>query len=321
VTDWDPKDPDATDLRIRQALRQLERPVDVEAVSRLVLSRVRRRRLVRRALAAVAACIAIAGTVLGATWALGSGPTTTKLDVVAPPTAATTSYPPVSGARTAVTPDVVGQNYDQAELDMVNAGLGPTYVWVHSPDIPAGIVIAQSPAADMPFSPLTGGGDLTVSIGPASVAGARPCRAIDLSARRGAPISEATGAGTVDWGLTNVSDHTCVLDGYPAISLVDSAGHTLGFTYIHAGDQMTTGAAPAPVYLPPNSEAWVRFNKYRCDLPAQDTATSMVLRLAAGGGILQLSTTFEYCQETPSLMVYVSPFEPVEGLLYPSPNH
>jgi PASTA domain/Protein of unknown function (DUF4232) len=318
VTDWDPDEPDATDLHIRRAVRQLERPVDIEAVSRMVLGRVRRRRLVRRALAAVAACIVIAGTALGATWALGSGPSTTKLDVVSPPTTAATSHPQGSRATPVVTPDVVGQNYEEAQQNMVVAGLGPTYVWVHSSTVPAGVVIAQSPTAGTLFSPLTGGGDLTVSIGPASVPGARPCQASDLSARPGPPISEATGASTQDLGLMNVSGRTCVLDGYPTLTLVDSAGHRLGFTYSHAGDEMTTDASPAPVYIPPDSEAWVRFDKYRCDVPAQDTAAYMFLVLPSDGGAVRVSTRFSYCQEAPSLVVFVSPFEPVERLLYPT---
>jgi len=81
---------------------------------------------------------------------------------------------------------------------------------------------------------------------------------------------------------------------------------------------MTTGALPQPVYLPTGSAAWIRLNKYRCDIAAQDTTMTMRVSLPSGGGTLDLPAALDYCAEAPSLTIAVSPFEPVEMLLYPS---
>jgi hypothetical protein len=64
----------------------------------------------------------------------------------------------------------------------------------------------------------------------------------------------------------------------------------------------------------------VRLNKYRCDIAAQDSAASFRLTLPSGGTIDEAapSSRFEYCSETPSLIIAVSPFEPVEMLLPPA---
>ena len=153
-----------------------------------------------------------------------------------------------------------------------------------------------------------------VSIGPSNIPGAHPCQAADLKAQPGPRVSEATGQHTRDWLLTNTAD-PCVLDGYPAVSALDDKGRALGYSYSHSGDQMTTSAPPQPVYLPHGGAAWIRVNKYRCDIASQDTATTLRVTLPSGGGILDLPVALEYCTETPSLTIAVSPFEPVIALL------
>ena len=146
---------------------------------------------------------------------------------------------------------------------------------------------------------------------------AQPCQAAHLSVRPGAAVSEATGQHTRDWSFTNIAA-PCVLDGYPAVSAFDTDRRVLGYRYSHAGDQMTTGAMPQPVYLPSGSAAWIRMNKYRCDIALGDTTTTLQVSLPSGGGAVDLPASLDYCAETPSLTIAVSPFEPVEMLLYPS---
>ena len=135
-------------------------------------------------------------------------------------------------------------------------------------------------------------------------------------------MSEATGQNTLDLSLTNVSPSPCVLDGYPVVALLDARGRLLPFHYVDGGDEMTTSAAPLPVYLPPGATAWARMNKYRCDIGSTVFAHAVVFRLPDGGGRLTMLRTvypvYDYCDEMASIAVNVSPFEPVEDYLYPS---
>jgi Protein of unknown function (DUF4232)/PASTA domain len=220
-------------------------------------------------------------------------------------------------------PDVVGKNYAAAQLEMATTGtygLNVGYRFVHASSALADEVVAQSPRAGATAkvgSEVT----LSVSIGPADVPGAEPCAAPALRAQLAPPVSEATGQHTLDVSLTNVSRSACVLEGYPVVELLDANGRTLDFKYSHEGDQMTTRAKPSPVYLPPKAQAWARVNKYRCDIASTDTVSTVVLELPKHGGSMTVTKSqypvFDYCQEAASLIVTVSPFEPVEVLLSP----
>lgn len=227
-----------------------------------------------------------------------------------------------------VVPDVVGDNYGAAQLRLATTGsLGVqvAYRLVHDSEVLAGNVVTQSPSAGAAVSSnqtVT----LFVSEGPARVANAAPCTAADLRARSGPSVSEATGQHTLDISVQNVSRATCVLKGHPTVSLLDAHGRGLGFHYTHRGDQMTTGAPPSAVYLPPGADAWVRLNKYRCDVTVTDHAATVALGLPRGGGSITLrlpgpshAEYFSHCDEAASLTVAVSPFEPVSILLWPSP--
>lgn len=82
-----------------------------------------------------------------------------------------------------------------------------------------------------------------------------------------------------------------------------------------------TGAAPQPVYLPTGGSAWVRLNKYRCDVSTQAATASLRLALPSGGGVrdaVGLSRSLDDCSEAQSLRITVSPFEAVQMLLAPS---
>lgn len=280
--------------------------------------RTRRRLLAGSVVVAVAAAIAIPIAALSAGSSrqaviVSPGPST-------PTTAAKSLIPPAPGPTTIVAvPDVVGQTYfPTASIAIASANLVSKYQLEHSATVSAGTVIVQSPAAGSTVSSDTTV-SLGVSIGPADIPGAQPCRAANLKVVPGEPVSEDTGQRTTDWSLTNLAN-SCVLEGYPTVTALDSQGRVLGFSYSHSGDQMTTAAAPQPVYLPKGSSAWIRLNKYRCDIQTQDTAASLRLNLPSGGGTLSLSAAFSYCSEAPSLTIAVSPFEPVEMLLSSIPN-
>jgi len=216
-------------------------------------------------------------------------------------------------------PDVVGKNYEDAQIDI--GSVGPVKNrFVHSPTVFAGNVIAQSPASGTTVdegSQVT----LSVSIGPAAVPGSEPCIAAALRPGQGERVSEMTGQHTLDVSLTNTSRSTCVLAGYPVVKLLDAHGRTLDFSYSHRGDGMTTGAKASPIYLLPAGEAWARINKYRCDIAPIETASTVVFELPHNGGSINVTRPhyhYDYCQEAPSLAVTVSPFEPVEALLWPT---
>jgi len=232
----------------------------------------------------------------------------------------TSTLPPAPGASstTLVTvPDVVGQVYSEtAQPAVATANLLTAYRFEHSTAVVAGSVISQTPAAGSRV-PAETTETLVVSIGPASIPGAQPCQAAHLSVQAGAPVSEATEQHTRDWSLTNLGA-PCVLDGYPAVSALDQAGRVLGYSYTHAGDQMTTGALPQPVYLPTGSAAWIRMNKNSCVVGVADTATALQLNLPSGGGTLKIPASLDYCTQAYSVTIAVSPFEPAEILLNPS---
>lgn len=219
-------------------------------------------------------------------------------------------------------PNVLGDDYRDAQVRLAtitpSSWVNVLYRLVHAAGARNGVVTAQS----VPAGTVVAVGSavtLTVSIGAAAVVGAKPCTPSALVAALGRGVSEATGQNTIDVAFVNSSASTCVLDGYPAPTVVDAAGSQLPFSISHAGDQMTTSAAPSPVYLAPGSAAWVRLNKYRCDITTTDTGTSIVFRLPAAPGTLVVHPVdWGFCHEAPSSIVAVSPFEPIELLLVAS---
>lgn len=299
--------------------------VDVQRLLEATLRRSRQLRNRRQLFAAgiavaVAAAVAIPAAVISGGSArhaviVSPGPTTSSTST------GSTSVPPPGPTGTVTVPAVVGQTYiPTAQMALADAGLTAQYQLEHSGAVTAGTVASQTPVAG---SRVPSGSTVTVvvSTGPANIPGAQPCQAPALKVQPGQLVSEATGQHTIDWSLTNLGN-PCVLSGYPAITALDQQGQVLKFTYSHSGDQMTTAATPQPVYLPTGSSAWIRLNKYRCDVTIQDTTTSIKFALPSGGGTLDLSgltRRFDYCAEPQSSTVAVSPFEPVEMMLSANP--
>jgi len=265
-----------------------------------------------RPLVMVAPLIALATLILAA---CGHGTETARSTTSTTTPSKAFAAPPTTVQKTV--PNVVGLNYQVAQVDMAtigSLGLPVDYRLVHDSTIASGLVVAETPVAGTEVNDSMNV-TLTVSIGPAAVPGASSCQAADLHVSLGPPVSEATGQDTVDVAFTNMAQSTCVVDGYPTVSLVDATGKRLGFIYSRSGDQMTTDAAPGPVYLLPGSAAWLRVNRYRCDIAIQDESSTMLLSPPGAVGTLSVPASFSYCDEAASLIVTISPFEPIELLL------
>jgi hypothetical protein len=130
----------------------------------------------------------------------------------------------------------------------------------------------------------------------------------------GARWSEKTGQHTATVAIANRSGGACVLDGYPLILLLDRSGHELAFTYSHSGDQMITARPPKAVRVKVGGVAYFAFNKYRCDVRALAVAAAVRVKLPGGAGTrtvhLPHHPIIDFCHESPSRIVTVSPIEP-----------
>jgi hypothetical protein len=149
-----------------------------------------------------------------------------------------------------------------------------------------------------------------------TAAEARPnCRASSFSIATGFAISPATGQNPLTLRLTNRGPNTCVLYGYPTISLADRRG-AIPFAIRRGGDQMVTARHPTRVLVRPGRLSFVVLNKYRCDLG--DRRLARTLRLGFPHDTSRrLSLTLSryprigYCgQGDAGSTVATSPFEP-----------
>jgi hypothetical protein len=225
-------------------------------------------------------------------------------------TAAKPVLPP--GLPPVTVPQVAGTTFRAANLTLGRVNLGIDVKLVASDTVSPGLVVSQEPAAGRTaaaFSTVT----VAISSGPAQPLAAPNCQPSDLRLDLGEPVSEATGQHTADLVLTNISRANCNLYGYPTVALLDNKGKVLPFTYSHQGDQMTTAAQPLVVSLRTGWAAYVRINKYRCDITADDTTATLRLTLPGNHspslGLTYQGVSLDYCVEAPSLVVVVSPFE------------
>jgi len=139
------------------------------------------------------------------------------------------------------------------------------------------------------------------------------CASGDLTLSALGPVSEATGQDTRDFAITNTSSRPCSVDGYPSIMALDASGQPVPFVYQDKGDQMVTSRPPSEVVLMPGGRAFVRINKYRCDVQSVTATKSVRVSLPGGGVIGQIpigtGTDFSYCGfNDPGSTVSVSPF-------------
>lgn len=105
--------------------------------------------------------------------------------------------------------------------------------------------------------------------------------------------------------LTNVSRRSCVLDGYPRVTLSHDEKR-LPFVYRHGGGPYVTRRAPQRVTVQPGRHAYFLVAKYRCDGGILSTVTSIrILLPATATGAMTLNLRepgvgeFDYCKRYP----------------------
>jgi hypothetical protein len=111
------------------------------------------------------------------------------------------------------------------------------------------------------------------------------------------------------------------LRGYPAVTILAESERQLPFVIATSGDQMVTDDPPGIVNLPTGHAAWIRLNKYRCDLGSVAVGRRLMLGVVADGDALTLALDpmrphgigLDYCgKDDPGSAIHVSPFEPTE---------
>jgi hypothetical protein len=116
--------------------------------------------------------------------------------------------------------------------------------------------------------------------------------------------------------LRNRGAKPCVLDGYPAVALINAHGKQLAFRVRHRGDQLVTSRQPVAVRVRPDPSAFFVLNKYRCDRGNLEAARKLRVGLpGVPSARLELALPtypiIGYCgKNDPGSVVTVSPIEP-----------
>lgn len=143
------------------------------------------------------------------------------------------------------------------------------------------------------------------------------CSLGSVTLRRGALVSEKTEQATLPLVVTERAVTSCVLNGYPSLTLFDRSGHRISFQYAHNGDEMITGARPKPVTLRMGTSAYFALNKTICQ--GYTTRVARTLRVALPGSRrtttiwLQHYPILGYCGRGFFGRVAVAPFERRRG--------
>jgi hypothetical protein len=100
--------------------------------------------------------------------------------------------------------------------------------------------------------------------------------------------------------VTNHGAVTCTLDGYPSITLTDSAGRTIPFNYVDGHSQYLTRRPPKPVTIDAGGSAYLGVAKYRCDIAQQTVATRIYVlipgqRAALSVPLVGRAQNLDYC--------------------------
>jgi hypothetical protein len=137
-------------------------------------------------------------------------------------------------------------------------------------------------------------------------------------------VSEATQQRTLALRLVNRGERTCVLDGYPRLTLYDARG-VIPFVIRHGGDQMISSRRPRTMGVGRDQAVFVVMNKSQCvhGVTASARGTQKIEIRAAGGPMAKAaSISFrsgipapwripDYCgKRDPSSTLTVSPFVP-----------
>jgi hypothetical protein len=137
----------------------------------------------------------------------------------------------------------------------------------------------------------------------------------------GPEVVPYTGEHALEVTITNRGRSSCVLDGYPAVTIL-AGKRALPFSYDDGGGPYVSTAAPKLVALHPGDRATFVVAKYRCDVGDLATATSFDIWLpgVAGEKALPISGdgvgTLTLCRKAeadgpadPGNTVVVSPIE------------
>ena len=141
------------------------------------------------------------------------------------------------------------------------------------------------------------------------------CATSQLRLKLGLLVSEKTEQHTAMFTLRNIERSSCSLEGYPTVTLFDSAGRLLTFAYGHRGDLMITAAPPKLVRVPGGGSAYFALNKNACVSATSRVATEIRVRLPGGKGTLSLRLPhyplIDYCPAgDPGDGITISPIEP-----------
>lgn len=153
------------------------------------------------------------------------------------------------------------------------------------------------------------------------------CTTTNLSLGFGNRISAMTGEMGGIHTLTNNGKFACYLYGYPGISLYDSKGRVLPFTYTRSSSHYMSHAAPNMVVLRPGARSYFFVAKYRCDIgDAMEAATIRVyppntrkqlIGRASADTVMSVGT-LSYCKggaKDPGQVVDVSPVRATDHYL------
>jgi hypothetical protein len=134
------------------------------------------------------------------------------------------------------------------------------------------------------------------------------------------PVSPMTGEHAFVVQLAYTGSAPCTLRGYPRITFYGASGTALPFTYRDGSGPYVTHSAPTYVNLRPADTAFFEVAKYRCDVSGGQTAVRTTAQVPGERGALyphiHAVASIDYCDETPSKFVYLSPVEASEAELY-----
>ena len=115
-----------------------------------------------------------------------------------------------------------------------------------------------------------------------STATATTCLPGQIKAGTGPEIGGASGEAALAVTLRNEGPGSCVIDGYPRVRLVTSAGTVLKLPQV-TSSQYILATTPHPVILAVGAFAYVAVAKYRCDLGNLQIASRVQLTLPEAG--------------------------------------
>jgi hypothetical protein len=160
------------------------------------------------------------------------------------------------------------------------------------------------------------GANILVTQGVAQGVGSTPnCMISGLTLGEGRQVSPFTGERAVMFTLTNPKS-ACKVTGYPGVTLRDSDGRTLAFTYTHTSSYVTK-SAPKSIVLAHGATIYFLVAKYRCDKgdarTAKTISVSALSSIDSSGPLTSSAAViarFTYCKggsSDPGQRVSVSP--------------